>query len=142
MSELVPLEVQLTNMGTGDLYLFDDICWNPGNFLTMQVFSTDGKEVSPPLEYLRDCLPGPPRRNDISRFFRLEPKTFYGVIENFIVRELVVEPGEYDIVVHYKAALSADWIKKYGGTKIADLPIWTREQPQLGSNRLRISIMP
>jgi hypothetical protein len=142
MGEAVSLEVQLTNVSPGTLYLFDDVCWNPGNFLTMQVLTTDGKEVSGKLDYLRDCLPPPPRRNDTSRFFRLEPGTFYGVIENFTVRELVPGPGEYDIVVHYEAAISADWIAKYGGAKIAELPVWTRDQPVLASNRLRISIKP
>jgi hypothetical protein len=33
MGDSVPLEVQLTNPGPGTLYLFDDVCWNPGNFL-------------------------------------------------------------------------------------------------------------
>ena len=142
IDEKVPLEVQLTNTGPETLYLFDDVCWNPGNFLTMQVFTPDGKEVSGKLDYLRDCLPPPPRRNDVSRFFKLEPESFYGVIENFTVRELVPGPGEYDVVVYYEAALSTDWIAKYGGPRISELPVWTRDQPVLTSNRLRISIKP
>jgi hypothetical protein len=142
LNDAVPLEVQLTNTGTGTLYLFDDVCWNPGNFLTLEVFTASGKEVSVPITYLRDCLPPPPRRNDTSRFFRLEPQTFYGVIEKYAVRELVAAPGEYDVVVHYEAGLSADWLAKYGGPTIAALPIWTREQPILTSNRLHISVKP
>lgn len=142
MDESVPLEVQLTNTGRSTLYLYDDVCWNPGNFLTVQVLAADGKEVSGKLDCLRDCLPPSPRRNDISRFIKLEPESFYGVIENFTVRELVPGPGEYDIVVHYEAAISADWIAKYGGAKIAELPVWTRDQPVLASNRLHISAKP
>jgi len=142
MSDTVPLEVQLTNTGTNPLYLFDDVCWNPGNFLTIHVFTTDGKEVSGKLEYLRDCLPPPPRRDDISSFIRLEPRTFYGVQEDFTARELVPGPGDYDIVVHYEAALSADWIAKYGGAKMANLPIWTRDRPLLTSNHVRVSFAP
>jgi hypothetical protein len=64
------------------------------------------------------------------------------VIEKYAVRELVAEPGEYDVVVHYEAALSTDWLAKYGSEKIAALPVWTREQPVLTSNRLRISVKP
>ena len=142
MSDKVPLEVQLTNTGTSTLYLFDDVCWNPGNFLTIHVFTTEGKEVSGKLDYLRDCLPPSPRRNDISRFIRLEPRTFYGVLEDFTVRELVPRPGDYDIVVYYEAALSADWIAKYGGTKMAELPVWTRNRPVLASNHLRVAFRP
>jgi hypothetical protein len=142
MSDSVPLEVQLTNPGPSTLYLFDDVCWNPGNFLTIDVFTPEGKEVSGKLDYLRDCLPPPPRRNDTSRFFKLEPESFYGIIEKFTVSELVPGPGEYDIVIHYEAALSVDWIAKYGGKKIAELPIWTRDCPILASNRLRITVKP
>ena len=53
----------------------------------------------------------------MSSFFRLEPQSFYGVIEKYAVRELVDRPGEYDVVVHYEAALSTDWIAKYGVRK-------------------------
>ena len=105
MDDKVPLEVQLTNAGAGTLFLFDDVCWNPGNVLTMHVFTADGKEVSGKSDYLRDCLPPPPRRNDISPFIRLEPRTFYGVVADFTARELVPNPGDYDIVVRYEAAL-------------------------------------
>jgi len=142
LGDTVPLEVQLTNTGSGTLYVYDDVCFNPGNFLTLEVFTASGKEVSVPITYLRDCLPPPPRRNDLSRFFRLEPQNFYGIIENYAVRELVAEPGEYDVVVHYEAALSKKWIAKYGGAKIAELPVWTREKPVLTSNRLRINVKP
>ncbi|MGB9206111.1 MAG: hypothetical protein WCB94_19290 [Terriglobales bacterium] len=62
------------------------------------------------------------------------------MIEKYKVRELVLEPGDYDIVVHYEAALTADWINKYGGRTLANLPIWTRDQPVLTSNRFRITI--
>ena len=142
LSDSVPLEVQLTNTGSSTLYLYDDVCFNPGNFLTLDVFTTSGKEVSVPITYLRDCLPPAPRRNDTSGFFRLERQSFYGIIETYAVRELVAEPGEYDVVVHYEAALSKNWIAKYGGAKIADLPVWTRERPVLASNRLRIIVKP
>src|SRR5258706_8096212 len=142
MADIVQLSTQFTNVGEGTLYLFDDVCWNPGNFLTIHVSTTVGKEVSGKSDFLRDCVPPPPRQNDATRFLRLEPDSFYGVIEKFGVRELVPGPGEYDIVVHYEAALSSDWITKYGGDKIATLPIWTRDQPLLTSNRLRIIVKP
>jgi hypothetical protein len=142
MGDRVPLEVQLTNTGTSTLYLFDDVCWNPGNFLTIHVFTTEGKEVSGKGDYLRDCLPPPPRRDDISSFIRLKPGTFYGVQEDFTARELVPGPGDYDIVVYYEGALSADWIAKYGGAKMAELPVWTRDRSVLTSNNLRVSLRP
>lgn len=142
MADVVPLSTQFTNVGEGTLYLFDDVCWNPGNFLTIHVFTAGGKEVSGKSDFLRDCLPPPPSKNDTTRFLKLDPDSFYGVIEKFSVRELVPGPGEYDIVVYYEAALSSDSIRRYGGDKIATLPIWTRDQPLLTSNRLRITVKP
>jgi len=142
MSDVVRLSTQLTNVGEGTLYLFGDVCWNPGNFLTIHVFTPEGKEVSGKSDFLRDCLPPPPSKNDTTRFLKLDPDSFYGVIEKFSVRELVPGPGEYDIVVYYEAALSSDSIRRYGGDKIAALPIWTRDQPLLTSNRLRIMVKP
>src|ERR1017187_221813 len=142
MADVVPLSTQFTNIGEGTLYLFDDVCWNPGNFLTIHVFTTGGKEVSGKSDFLRDCLPPPPPQNDVTRFLRLEPGSFYGVIEKFGVRELVPGPGDCDMVVHYETALSSDWVTKYGGDKVATLPIWTRDQPLLTSNRLRITVKP
>jgi hypothetical protein len=142
MADVVPLSTQFTNIGEGILYLFDDVCWNPGNFLTIHVFTMGGKDVSGKSDFLRDCLPPPPSQNDTTRFLKLDPDSFYGVIETFSVRELVPGPGEYDIVVYFEAALSSDWIRKYGGDKIATLPIWTRDQPLLTSNRLRIIVKP
>jgi hypothetical protein len=142
MSDVVQLSTQFTNIGEGILYLFDDICWNPATSLTIHVFTPQGKEVSGKSVFLRDCVRPPPHQNDASRFLRLEPDSFYGVIEKFSVGELVPGSGEYDIVVNYESALSSDWITKYGGDRIATLPIWTRDQPLLTSNRLRISVKP
>lgn len=117
MRDTLHLEAQLTNTGTDTVYLFDDVCWNPGNSLNIQVFDVEGKEVSGHSDFLRDCLPPPPAHDDITRFFKLEPRTFYGVVEKFDIRELVPGPGEYSIVVHYLSGLSKDWVSQYVATK-------------------------
>ena len=142
MSDTLHLETQLTNTSADTLYLFDGVCWNPGNLLNIHAFDIHGKEVSGKSNFLRDCLPPPPARDDASRFIKLEPGTFYGVTEKFIVRELVPEPGEYIVVVNYRSGLSEDWILKYGGEKITPLPIWTSDYPELSSNRLRLVVKP
>ena len=142
MNGAVRVEVQLTNIGDDTLYLFDDVCWNPANFLTVRVFDMHGKEVSGHSDFLRDCLPPPPARDDTSRFFKLEPGTFYGVVEKFKMQELVPGPGEYSVVVQYVSAISKDWVSEYGGEKMAALPIWTRDYPELSSNRLHMVVKP
>ena len=75
-------------------------------------------------DFLRDCLPPPPAHDDLARFFKLKPRTFYGVVEEFDIRELVPGLGEYSMVVHYLSGLSRDWVSEYGGDKMAALPIW------------------
>ena len=142
MKDAVHLETQLTNTGGDTVYIFNDVCWNPGNFLNIHVFDAQGKEVAGHSGFLRDCLPPPPVPNDITRYFKLEPGTFYGVVEKFDIRELVPRPGEYTMVVYYVSGISEDWVSKFGGDKIAALPIWTREHPRLSSNRLRFSVKP
>ena len=57
------------------------------------------------------------------------------MVEKFDVRELVPGPGKYNMVVHYVSGISKDWVSKYGGDKMAALPIWTRDYPELSSNR-------
>jgi len=140
MSDKVELETQLTNSGSGDLYLFDDVCWNPGSALNVHVFTPVGRQVSGKSDLLRDCLRPPPKPDDTNRFTLLKAGASYRDTETFSIRELVPKPGGYDLVVHYDSRISASWIREYAGTKIAALPVWTSEQPTLQSNRLHINV--
>lgn len=142
MGDVLRLETRFSNTGSQILYLFDDLCWNPGNLLNIHTFNTSGKEVSGHSDFLRDCLPPPPRPDDTSRFIQLEPGAFEASAEKFDVHELVPEPGEYDLVVHYHSGISKKWISEYGGPKLAALTIWTSEYPELKSNRLHITVKP
>jgi hypothetical protein len=139
IKDKVRLEVRLRSTGNRDLYLFDDICWNPGNLLNVHVFNPVGKEVSGKSDFLRDCLPPPPpKTDDISRFRLLKPGAAYEVTEDFSIRELVPKPGDFDVLVAYHSGISAKWIREYGGEKIASLPVWTSELPTVASNRIHI----
>ena len=140
MKDKVQFEVRLRNTGTRDLYLLDDICWNPGNLLNVHVFNPAGKEVSGKSDFLRDCLPPPPEADDMSRFRLLKPGAAYGVTEKFSIRELVPKPGDFDVLVAYHSVISAKWIREYGGEKIASLPVWTSELPTVASNQIHIVV--
>ncbi|HWX54335.1 MAG TPA: hypothetical protein VN176_07055 [Verrucomicrobiae bacterium] len=137
MKDDVRLETQLTNTGNRVLYLFDEPCWN---LLNVQVFTTDGEKVTGKPDFIRECLPPPPRPNDRSRFTRLGPGDVHRVTQKFGITELVPKPGEYDIVLLYRSDLSDEWVHKYGGKKMTALPIWTSEQPVLKSNRLHLVV--
>ena len=97
--------------------------------LNIQVFDVRGKEVSGQSDFLRDCLPPPPAHDDITRFFKLKPGTFYAGVEKFDIRELVPGPREYSIVVRYLSGISKDWVLEHGGDKMAGLPVYTRRLP-------------
>lgn len=142
MGDGLRLETRFTNDGTAPFYLFDDLCWNPGNLLNIHAFNHLGKEVFGHSDFLRDCVPPPPSRNDTSRFIQLEPGAFEASAEEFDLGELVPAPGEYDLVVYYHSGISKEWISRYGGSKLAALSVWTSEYPQLSSNRLHITVRP
>jgi hypothetical protein len=142
IGDVLRMETQLTNAGEDTLFLFDDVCWNPGNSLSIHVLDVWGKEVSGHSDFLRDCLPPPPAHDDITRLFKLEPGTFYGVVNKFDICELVPGPGAYSVVVHYLSGISKDWISEFGGEKMTALPVWTSDDPELSSNRLHIVVKP
>jgi hypothetical protein len=142
MSDVLRLDTRLKNTGPEMFYIFQDMCWNPGNLLNIHVLDVLGKEVTGQAGVLRDCVPPLPAQDDTSRFTEMEPGSFEGITEKFDIRELVPRPGEYDIVVHYHSGISQDWISKYGGSKLASLPIWTSEYPEIASNRLHIVAKP
>jgi len=140
ITDELQLETHLRNVGGSDIYLFDYICWNPGNLLNIHVFDRTGKEVSGKSGFLRDCLPPSPQPNDTSRFRLLAPGAAYTDTETFSIAELVPKPGEYDLVVYYHSGISRDWIREYGGEKVMALPIWTSEVPTIESNKLHIVV--
>lgn len=123
MGDVLRLETRFSNTGTQTFYLFDDLCWNPGNLLNIHTFNGSGKEVSGHSDFLRDCLPPPPRPDDTSRFIQLEPGAFEASAEKFDIRELVPEPGQYDLLVYYHSGISKKWISEYGGPKLDALTI-------------------
>ena len=109
MSDTLHLEIRLTNIGSEDVYLWDqDMCWNPARGLSMRVMIPDGKEVQSPI--LLDCLPPPPRQGDSYQFLRIAPHAFYGQVYRFKVAELVNKPGEYTIHATFSSFLSASFI--------------------------------
>lgn len=120
MGDSLRLETRFTNTGTSTFYLFDALCWwNPANLLNVHAFNGSGKEVFGHSDFLRDCVPPPPSRDDTSRFIKLEPRAFEAFAEKFDIPELVPGPGEYDLAVYYHSGISEDWIAKYGGSKMA-----------------------
>ena len=139
MKDKVHLEVQATNVGDSDMYVWSWIfCWGQGSALS--IHALDGKEnlVQPASGILLDCVPPPPGEHDFSEFIRLEPGRFDGLAEDFDPRDLVDGPGERTLVVTLGGVLSWDLIREM---KYPDLPYWTSEDKPLMA-KLRLTFTP
>jgi hypothetical protein len=142
MNDVLDLETRLKNIGVSSFYIFQDMCWDPKNHLNIHVLDLSGNEVTGHASVLQDCHLFSPIADDTSRFIEMEPGSFEGMADKFNIRELVPGPGEYDIVVRYHSGISQEWISRQGGTKLAALPIWTSEYPEIVSNRIRVVVKP
>jgi hypothetical protein len=142
MNDVLRLDTRLKNTGASTFYIFQDMCWDPQNHLNIHVLDLSGKEVTGHAGILDDCNLSSPVADDTSRFTEMEPGSFEGIAEKFNVGELVPGPGEYDIVVRYHSGISQDWLSQHGGSKLAALPVWTSEYPEIVSNHLRIVVKP
>lgn len=142
MSDKIKMEIQLLNVGNEDVYIWDwDLCWNPARGMSMYVTTPDGVAVHGNL--LFDCVPPPPSEGHVYAFIKLEPGRFYGIADEINVTDVVSKPGRYNIVVTYNSFLSRSFIKKFlSNDPIANLPVWTMEQPAIKAFRLHIVVQP
>jgi len=137
MKDKLHMEVQLTNVGNSDIYVWDWIfCWGQGSAISIHAFDNKGKMVQPVSGFLIDCVPPPPKEHDTSQFIRLEPGRFYGVSEEFDMRDLVDGPGSRTLIVSIGGVLSHDFLRKSG---YPDIPYWTSDDKSL-SARVQIQV--
>jgi hypothetical protein len=117
------------------VYLYRwDLCWGQGPALNLWVDDAAGRGVN--TETLWDCVPLPPRTDDPSEFVRIEPANFYGVRNEFKLREIVKKPGEYTLTVQFGSALTLELLKEFGFPK---LPYWTRPDRPL-TKKIHITV--
>ena len=131
MKDKLHMEVQITNVGNSDVYVWDWIfCWGQGSALSIHAFDDKGKMVQPVSGFLIDCVPPPPKEHDTSQFIRLEPGRFYGIADDFDMRDLVDGPGNRTLAISISGVLSHDFLRKFG---YPDLPYWTSDDKFLFS---------
>jgi hypothetical protein len=142
MADNMKMETQITNVGNDDVYLYEwSLCYNFARWLKLSVFDAKGAYVQ--THFLIDCVPPPPRAGDVYQFIKLEPGKFYGIADESPIRDVVNEPGEYDIDVSYESCISAEWISKYFASEpISKLALWTMEKPILKANRIHFKVVP
>lgn len=142
MSDSMKMETQITNVGHDDVYLYEgSLCYNFARWLRLSVFDAKGTYVQ--THFLIDCLPSTPQRGNVYQFVKVEPGRFYGIADDSPIRDLVNEPGEYDMDVSYESCISAEWISKFFGKEpISKLPLWTMEKPILKANRIHFRVVP
>ncbi len=142
MSDSMKMETQITNIGNDDVYLYDwNLCWNFARWLKMMVFDSKGAYVH--THFLVDCVPPPPRPGDVYQFIKLEPGRFYGIADESPIRDMVNEPGEYDLDVSYESCMPAELVSEFfSHDPISKLPLWTMEKPILKANRVHFRVVP
>jgi hypothetical protein len=74
----------------------------------------------------------------MSEFTRLNPHMFFGTTDEFVVRDLVNNPGNYTFKIQFGSALTGEWLAEAGFPK---LPYWTREDKPIVT-KLHISVRP
>jgi hypothetical protein len=129
MKDRIHLEVQVTNDGRSDVYVWSSIfCWGQGSALSIHTINAKGELIQPASTFLLDCVPPPPAGHQISQFIKLEPGRFYGIADDFKPRDLVDGPGEVTLVVTLSGVLSKDLIREL---VYPNLPYWTSEDHRL-----------
>ncbi len=114
------LETQLTNIADDTVYVWRwNLCWGQGPALNMQVLDSSGHDVH--TDILLDCVPPPPKLEDMSEFIRVDPGNFYGRSDDFKLRELVNKPGEYTLIIRCGSWPSPTFLAEAGFPK---LPYW------------------
>lgn len=142
MGDILTLEAQLTNVSDDALFLNEwDLCWNFARGLVLRVIDSRGSDVR--TDVLLDCVPPPPRAGDVYRFVKIDSGRFYGSVTEFRIRDLVNQPGEYNLDVKFESSLSAKWVSEFlRNDPISKLPLWTIEKPPLKAPRIHITVMP
>ncbi len=131
------MEVQLTNVGKDTVYLYRwDLCWGQGLALNLRVQDSAGQDIQTGI--LWDCIPPPPKPDDLSEFIRIEPSNFYGLRDQIKLREIVNKPGEYDLLIQFGSSLSPEFVTSAGFPK---LPYWTTPDKPL-ARRIHITVTP
>ncbi len=126
----IRLEVLIANQSTSTYYIYSPLEWGESANLALVIRHLDsGTEVHS--AFIADALTPPPVSE--RSFIRLLPNHFYGLIERLSLQELnLTKAGSYKLAVVYHSPVP----KKVGFS----LPIWGREQGQVVSNELVISV--
>jgi hypothetical protein len=142
MSDTLQIETQVMNAGNQDAYIWTgDLCWNPARGLSMQLVAANGFLAKGDL--FLDCVPPPPKAGDVYQFIKLEPGAFHGRSDTLKVSELVDKPGSYDLSVTFSSFLSRKFIEEfYARDPISKLPVWTKQEPILKAQPVKLTIIP
>jgi hypothetical protein len=140
----IRLELEVRNVGNDSIYVpRSSFCLGSGGSgqLEVQILNSLGREVR---GVIRDCLPVPPLPPkpgeifcDTAEYILLAPSSFFGFLDELRVKEFMVKPGNYTLVIRYEGIMTDDLVPK----SRFPLPYWTKDNEPLVS-KLHISITP
>src|SRR5580704_3465696 len=126
----ITLQVLLTNKSESPMYIYGTLDWGQSASLSLWLKdAVSGKDV--PEEFIADALPPPPGSKD--EFVKLLPEPVYGVVLRSRLAQLNVQKsGTYELVSEYHSQIPSRM--NFG------LPIWSRENGTVPSNRVTIAV--
>lgn len=130
--ENIDFEIRLENVGQEPLLVCRWLGWAPGR-TELRVLDSHGKDVY--ANFLADEVPPPLRDED---FIELKPDKFFRVRLSESATDFVNTPGSYAVFVEYRSPASEEWVRQY--LHLQHLPLWSREQGTVISNRIRLKI--
>ena len=124
------IEVLLTNASRHPIYVYSDLAW--GESASLSIWFKDaatGKDVSE--TFIPDSIMPPPTSKD--DFVKILPEHVYGVFIRSSVTHLNIQrKGTYEVVAYYHSPVPRSYA--FG------LPIWSREDGAIESNRATIKV--
>lgn len=129
-NDRITIELLLINNSQAELYIYSPLDWGESSSFSLWVKDADsGKNV--PQNFIADAMTPPPNSKD--DFVKLPPNHIYGVrLVSSLSHLTLQQKGTYDLVVDYHSPIPSNM--SFG------LPIWSRENGTVSSNRVRIAV--
>ena len=130
LGDEITVRVLLTNKSKSPLYIYSPLEW--GESASISIWLKDalsGKDV--PEYFIPDALTPPPKSKE--DFVRLLPDHVFGVVFTSTLKDFNLrQKGTYEVTAEYHSPILARM--NFG------LPIWSREQGIVPSNRVTIKV--
>ena len=130
LGDEIIVQTLVVNRSKAPIYIYASLDWGESASLSLWLKdAVSGQDM--PAEFIADALPPPPSSKDA--FVKLLPDHVYGVLLKVKLAELNVKRnGTYELVAEYHSPIPRSM--SFG------LPIWSKENGAVSSNKVKIQI--